>query len=103
MASITPAQFSFLVRQEFLLTFGLFNVFYGVCDGTSSAHMELMCLSPGVYVTLVAFLGYFFCECRHYATDHSMPILNRDESKEANIIQGPHGADYCDVYPTNRT
>jgi hypothetical protein len=30
MSNLTPAQFSFLFRQEWLIIFGLTNVFYGV-------------------------------------------------------------------------
>jgi hypothetical protein len=66
MPSLTLAQFSFLYRQEQLITFSLLNVFYGVCD-CSLIHMRLMHLSSGVYATLVAFLVYFFCECLCYA------------------------------------
>jgi hypothetical protein len=33
MSSLTPAEFSFLFRQEWLVVFGLVNVVYGVCDG----------------------------------------------------------------------
>jgi hypothetical protein len=61
MSSLTPAQFSFLFRQEWLINFGLDNVLYGLCHA-SLIHMRLMRLQPGIYTTLVAFLGYFFGE-----------------------------------------
>jgi hypothetical protein len=61
MSSLTQARFSFLYRQEMLITFGISNAFYGVYIG-SLLHMEIICPSTGVYATLVAFLMYFFCE-----------------------------------------
>jgi hypothetical protein len=58
---VTSAQFSFLYRQEWLITFGLNNVFYGVCHDLL-IHTRLMYRQSGIYTTLVAFLVYFFCE-----------------------------------------
>jgi hypothetical protein len=62
MSSLTPAQFLFLYRQQQLITFGLLNVFYGVCQWFIDS-FETNASSPGVYVALVALLVYFFCEC----------------------------------------
>jgi hypothetical protein len=61
MSSPTPARFSFLLRQESLIDFGLTNVFYGVCHD-QLIHTRLRHLQSGIYTTLVAFLVYFFCE-----------------------------------------
>jgi hypothetical protein len=61
MSSLTSAQFSFLYRQEWLIVFGLSNVFYGISDD-QLIHTRLMRLQTGIYTTLVAFLVYFFCE-----------------------------------------
>jgi hypothetical protein len=62
MASLTQAQLSFLFRQEWLIQFGLANIFHGGRN-CYSIYMTLMHISLGVYATLIAFLMYFFCEC----------------------------------------
>ena len=77
--SLTSAQFSFLVRQEALIEFGLESVFYGAVCNSLLIHVRLMYLSLGVYVTLVAFLVYFFCECFSSAHNNSVPTFTRDE------------------------
>jgi hypothetical protein len=46
----------------------------------------LMCFAPGVYVTLVSFLVYFFCERLSYSQKYDMTTSTRDEGKEADFI-----------------
>jgi hypothetical protein len=41
--------------------------------------MRIMCLSPGGYVILMAFLVYFFRECLAYIRNPSVLISTRDE------------------------
>jgi hypothetical protein len=78
MTSLTPTQFSFLFRQEWLIFFGLTNVFYGLCND-SLVHIPLTYLLPGVYATLVTFLVYFFCKYLGYFHNDSTQISTRDE------------------------
>jgi hypothetical protein len=75
MSSLTPAQFSFLYQQEWIIQFGLLNVFYGGYNDNydSLFHMRLMHVSLGVYMILVIFLVYFFCECL-LMPNQSMPM-----------------------------
>jgi hypothetical protein len=85
MSDLNPAQFRFLYRQEFLIQFGLLNGFYGASNDPLSRMRLIMCLSPGVYVTLIAFLVYFFCEYLSDAHNTSIKIsLGTSKNKQTS-------------------